>query len=85
MYNLASMRFSAPMQALVNMLATLKNGSTHWQLLQLARQAWTAEMRKKVQTVTFRLMAHIWFRLVHFYRHWPWPLSLVLDPCLVVI
>lgn len=78
MFDLANARFSPAVRALDAMTSTLRGGANYWQLLHCAA-VWTPEMRLKVQMITLRLMANVWYRLVHHYKLWPWPVAKVLD------
>ena len=78
-FDLLSPEHSSPLKVLHKLLETLDVASTHWRLLQRLG-AWNTENQRKAQTLTLRMMAQIWYRLVRFYKCWKWKFGRVFDP-----
>ena len=36
-------------------------------------------IRLMIQTLVLRLLVQVWYRLVHYYMMWPWPLAKMVD------
>ena len=78
-FDLASDDHSKAVDTLESLLDTLRPLSLHWAALRLARGGWTCDVRRKAVTIILRLISQIWFRMVRYYRFWPWPLARVFD------
>ena len=67
------------MAAIDALKQTLAPKSTHGSILKRMCGVWTAMIRLKIQTLVLRLLVQVWYRLVHYYRMWPWFVAKIVD------
>ena len=79
LFSLSNLEHSTPMAAIDALKQTLAPKSTHWSILKGICGVWAAMIRLKIQTLVLRLLVQVWYRLVHYYMMWPWPVAKMVD------